>query len=117
MDYIEGFYQGDSEILKRCLKENLYKFGFWKDEDTGDYGQPIYMSYEQALAYADRVKQKKEFPKPGSPKKVEVLDVMEKIAVAKVTAWWGSDFMLLSKNEEGWMIEQVIWEGPLTLDR
>ena len=40
-------------------------------------------------------------------------DIMNSIAAAKVTAWWGVDYILLSKQKEQWMIEQVLWEGPL----
>ena len=49
----------------------------------------------------------------NAPKKVEILDISNTIASAKVTAWWGIDYMLLSKRGDKWMIEQVIWEGPL----
>jgi phosphohistidine phosphatase SixA len=45
-------------------------------------------------------------------RKVEVLDIGNHIASAKVTAIWGIDYMLLSKDDGKWMIEQVIWEGP-----
>jgi hypothetical protein len=34
------------------------------------------------------------------------------IASAKVTAWWGIDYVLLSKQGDKWIIEQVLWEGP-----
>jgi len=55
---------------------------------------------------------KKNFAKPDSPKKVEVLDIGIAIASAKVTAWWGIDYVLLSKQGDKWTIEQVLWEGP-----
>ena len=45
--------------------------------------------------------------------KIEVFNIMNSIAVAKVTAWWGVDFILLAKQNDQWMIEQVLWEGPL----
>jgi len=32
-------------------------------------------------------------------------------ASAKVTAWWGIDYVLLSKQGDKWVIEQVLWEG------
>ena len=44
---------------------------------------------------------------------VEVLNIGKTIAAAKVTAWWGIDYILLSKRGDVWMIEQVLWEGPL----
>ena len=42
----------------------------------------------------------------------EILDIGNHIASAKITAAWGVDYVLLSKEEGKWMIEQVIWEGP-----
>lgn len=112
MNYIEGFYEGDSAKLKACLQPTLNKFGFWKDKDTGDYNQVDHMSFDQALAYAENVKAKQNFAKPDAPKKVEVLNIGNSIAAAKVTAWWGIDYILLSKRGDKWMIEQVLWEGP-----
>ncbi len=112
MNYIEGFYEGDTNKLKTCLQPTLNKFGFWKNDDNKTFRQVAHMSFDQALNYAKNVLEKKEFPKADAPKKVEVLDIGNKIASAKVTAWWGIDFMLLSKRGDKWMIEQVLWEGP-----
>ncbi len=113
MNYIEGFYEGNTSKLKASLQPTLNKFGFWKDKDTKEYNQVPHMSYDQALSYAKKVLEKKEFPKPDAPREVQVLDISDNIASAKVTAWWGIDYMLLSKRGDQWMIEQVLWEGPL----
>jgi len=113
MNYIEGFYEGDTSKLEASLQPTLNKFGFWKNKDTNTYRQVAHMSYDQALAYAKNVLEKKEFPKPEAPKEVLVLDIGNNIASAKVTAWWGIDYILLSKRDTKWMIEQVLWEGPL----
>jgi hypothetical protein len=112
LDYIEGFYEGDTTKLIRSIKPALFKFGYWKNKE-GKYAPDGQMTYRQALDYAKGVLEKKRFPKAGSPKKVEVLDVLHSIAAAKVTAWWGFDYILLSKQDDKWMIEQVLWEGPL----
>jgi hypothetical protein len=113
MDYLEGFYQGDTTKIINSIKPTLHKFGFWKDDKSGKYEVDGYMTFEEAKAYAQRVLEKKHFAKSDAPKKVEVLDIMNQIASAKVTAWWGTDYILLSKNADKWMIEQVLWEGPL----
>lgn len=112
-DYIEGFYEGDTSKLARSLKPSLYKFGYWKNKTTGKYDPDGNMTYRQALDYAKKVMEKKNFAKADAPKKVEVLDVMNNIAAAKVTAWWGVDYILLARQDDKWMIEQVLWEGPL----
>ena len=111
-NYIEGFYEGDTSKLKACLQPELNKFGFWKNKETGAYRQVEHMSFEQALHYANNVRERKEFAKPDAPKEVEVLNMGQTIAAAKVTAWWGIDYILLSKRGDKWMIEQVLWEGP-----
>lgn len=111
LNYLEGFYEGDTTKLIAALKPSLYKFGYWKNKD-GNYDPDGQMTYRQALDYAKGVMEKKNFAKADAPKKVEVLDVMNTIASAKVSAWWGVDYILLAKQGNKWMIEQVLWEGP-----
>ena len=113
LNYIEGFYEGDTTKLVAALKPSMYKIGYWKNKNTGIYDFDGQMTYRAAMDYANNVMAKKNFAKPDAPKKVEVLDVGNSIASAKVTAWWGMDYILLSKQGDKWVIEQVLWEGPL----
>lgn len=112
LNYIEGFYEGDTIKLIAAFKPSMYKIGYWKNKNTGVYDFEGQMTYRQALDYAKHVKEKKNFAKADAPKKVEVLDVGNTIASAKVTASWGIDYILLSKQNGKWLIEQVLWEGP-----
>ncbi len=113
LDYLEGFYEGDTVKIARSLKPTLYKIGYWKKKGANDYSFDGAMPYKEAIKYAADVKQKKTFAKADAPKKVEVFDLMDHIASAKVTAWWGVDYLLLSKSGDRWMIEEVLWQGPL----
>lgn len=113
MDYIEGFYEGDEAKLKRCLSSDLLKFGYMKKRDTQEYASVGQMTYEEALSYARGVKEKQRFPKADAPRGIEIYDVDDSIAAAKVTAWWGFDYLLLAKVDDKWMIQQVLWQGPL----
>ena len=112
LNYIEGFYEGDTSKLIVSLKSSLYKIGYWKNKSTGVYDFDGQMTYREALDHAKNVMAKKNFAKPDAPKKIEVLDIGNTIASAKVTAWWGIDYVLLSKQGDKWVIEQVLWEGP-----
>ena len=66
------------------------------------------MTYRQALDYAKNVFDKKHFMKPDAPDKVEALDVQNTIASAEVTAWWGIDYILLSKQNDHWMWASIV---------
>ncbi|MEI9909355.1 MAG: nuclear transport factor 2 family protein [Bacteroidota bacterium] len=46
-------------------------------------------------------------------KKIEVYEVQDQTASGKVTAWWGTDYILLAKVSNQWMIRAVLWQGPL----
>ena len=111
LDYLEGFYEGDTLKLQRSLSPDLHKYGYYKSK-SGEY-EGDRMSYEQAIDFAKKVLEKKRFPKADAPKEVYVLEVQDQIACAKVVAWWGMDFLLLARHDGAWRIEQVIWQGPL----
>lgn len=82
LNYIEGFYEGDTTKLIAALKPSLYKIGFWKNKTTSNYDFDGQMTYREALNYAKNVLEKKNFAKSDAPKKVEVLDIMNAIASA-----------------------------------
>lgn len=112
LDYVEGFYEGDTVKLKRSVSANLYKYGYWRDAKSGKYGGEQ-MTFRQAVDYTKVVMAKKKFAKADAPKNITILDTEEQVAVAKLTAWWGIDYLLLAKHDGKWMIEQVLWQGPL----
>jgi putative lumazine-binding protein len=113
MNYLEGFYEGDTTKLKAALVPKLYKIGYWKSNGAEKHKFSSQMTYTAAVDYALDVKTKKQFAPASAPKEVKIFEVAEHIAAAKVTAWWGIDYLLLSKEHGSWMIEEVIWEGPL----
>ncbi|WP_299117875.1 histidine phosphatase family protein [uncultured Winogradskyella sp.] len=111
-NYIDGFYQGDTLKLKAALKPRLYKFGYLKDKETGDYKYYQDLPYDKALTLAQRIKDQGMTRAETEMRGVKVLEIANHIATARVTGAWGLDYVLLSKDDNKWMIEQVIWEGP-----
>ena len=105
LDYIEGFYEADTVKLLNAIQPRLYKIGFYMRKGDKDYTLSK-MTLDEALFYAKKdLAANHRMGKPDSPKKVEVLDVMKITAAAKVTALWGTDYLLLSKQGGKWMIE------------
>lgn len=111
MDYLEGFYEGLTDKIRRSVHTEVLKFGFARRGDNGDYRR-IPMSFDQMLAFATNVKETGDFPDENAPKRVELLDVLDQTAVAKVYAWWGSDYLSMAKYDGEWKIVQVLWQSP-----
>lgn len=114
-NYIDGFYYGDTSKIIRSISNDVVKYGYYKNKNTGLYeGEP--MSYKEMIDYAAKVgvsrKNGKQLP-ANAPRKTEIYEVLEQSASAKITAWWGSDYILLEKKGDKWMIRMVLWQGPL----
>lgn len=41
-----------------------------------------------------------------------LFDVQDQTASAKLTAWWGTDYLLLAREQGRWVILQVLWQSP-----
>jgi CubicO group peptidase (beta-lactamase class C family) len=114
LDYVLAFYEGDTLRLQRSVRPDLAKYGFWRDSNGTYAGEN--MSFAEAVTYTARVKARQRPIPPEWPRDVEVFDVGERIAAAKVYAWWGVDDLLLRKNDGHWMVQDVLWEGPPRID-
>lgn len=109
LDYIEGFYEGDSTRFLRSIRPEVYKYGFWRDS-TGYRG--MQMQWQGFHNFANRVKRGQTRTPANAPKEIQVLDVADQIAAVKVGAYWGIDYLLMGKYDGKWMISHVLWQGP-----
>jgi len=110
LDYIEGFYQGDTLKINRSIHKNLSKFGYGINQKSKKYVVHP-MTYEGAINFALGVQQNPKYAAPNDAvKKIEILDIQDKIACVKLTVYWGIDYLLLAKENDKWMIVKVLWQ-------
>lgn len=111
-DYVDAFYYGDTAKIHRSISVNVVKYGYYIPKGKTIYeGEP--MSFKEMIDYAAGVK--KRGPNPNVeklPKKIDVFDVQDQIASARLTAGWGTDYLLLAKLNDRWMITHVLWQSP-----
>lgn len=111
LDYVEGFYEGDTTKLIRSVHPDVTKYGYYIPRDSTKYvGEP--MPFAEFLSYARGVRARNQPAPATAPKRIEIFDVQNQTASAKLTAWWGTDYLLLAKYEGRWMIRQVMWQSP-----
>lgn len=108
-DYLEALYEVDSRRIERSVDRALGKFGFFRHEVTEPYFG-IGMTFTELHDLADLWNSSGELP-ADAPREIEVLDVMDKIACARLTAEWGIDTLLLHKLEGRWLIRHVMWQS------
>ncbi len=113
LDYVEGFYEGDSAKLVRSVRPEVYKYGFFKGRDATEY-RGMQMTWQGFFDYARGIKTNNRQAPATAPKTVEIYDVQDQTASVKLTAFWGTDYLLLGKYDGKWMISHVLWQGPLS---
>lgn len=110
-DYLEGFYEGDTVKLMRSVHPEVHKLGFWIPRDSTRYSQEM-MPYAEFLSYARNFRARGRTTPATAPREIQIFDVADQTASAKVTAWWGIDYLLLAKYDGRWMIREVMWQSP-----
>jgi hypothetical protein len=108
LDYVEALYNAEPSRIERSVHPNLVKRGFYKENAASPYTESP-MTYEQLVRLAGSWNKEKK--RDISIKEVAVLEVLDQTAVAKVTAAWGIDYMLLGKYDGRWKITQILWQS------
>jgi hypothetical protein len=111
LDYVEGFYEGDTARLVRSVSPEVRKYGYYRAKPGGPYVGEA-MPFPEFLSYANRIRTGRSRTPPNAVKDIVLFDVQDQTASAKLTAWWGTDYLLLAKDKGRWIILQVLWQGP-----
>jgi hypothetical protein len=109
LDYVEGIYTADPSRIERSVHTQLTKRGFWRDSASAPWGPQLTMTYEQLVALAKKWNADKK--QDTSIKRVDVYEVLDQTASAKITAQWGIDYMHLAKYDGRWKIINIVWQA------
>ena len=109
LDYLEGIYTADSSRIERSVHSQLTKRGFWRDSATAPWGPQLTMTYEQLVALTKKWNADKK--QDISIKRVDVYEVLDQTASAKITAQWGIDYLHLAKYDGRWKIINIVWQA------
>ena len=110
LDYVEGVYEVKPELIERSIHPDLHKFGFARRSPSDEW-RVIPMTYEQLVALAGEYYDEEGGAPADAPKKIEILDLLNQTASAKLTASWGVDYFHLAKYDGKWKIVHVLWQS------
>ena len=108
-DYVLALYDVEPARIERSVDTTLRKIGYY-DYDGKAYNN-IPMTYQQLYDLSARWNKKGDQVNSESPKKIEIYEIHDKTASAKLTAEWGIDFMHLYKADGRWKIMNIMWQS------
>ena len=109
LNYVDALYRGNAELLRASVHKDIRKTGFLVAEGGAEYQR-------QRTDRGDLEKYAKAVGAGGAfsadaDKEIAILDVQKHTAIAKLTAIWGTEYLILVKEEGQWVIMTVVWEG------
>jgi putative lumazine-binding protein len=111
LDYLEGFYEGDSAKIVRSVRPDVRKAGYYRGQGSAAYVAEE-MPFAAMIEYTNNFRKRGRSTPATAPREVTVGEVNDQIATAKVVAWWGIDYLQLAKYDGKWMIVNVMWQSP-----
>ena len=105
-NYVIAIYESKPELIEKSVHPQLTKYGFMRQQD-GTYKQGQ-MTYTQLLEVAKTWNKEKK--RDTTIKDIQVLDVLDQTATAKIRAQWGIDYMQLAKFDGTWKIINIVWQ-------
>jgi CRP-like cAMP-binding protein len=106
LDYIEGWYSGDTTRMARALHPKLAKRIVRTQNGQSQLGD---MTAEQLIA-GTRAGYGKQTPEAERQRDVTILDVFRNAAVVKIVARDWVDYLQIGKWNGEWKIVNVLWE-------
>ncbi len=114
-NYIESIYNTEPDLVHEFADTSLHKSGFYFSKKKQEWNYSS-MTYDELIHTAESYNAKN-WIQNDAPKSIELMEVKEKIAIAKVKAIWGFDYVLLAKKNENWKMDKVLWQSYGTLDK
>lgn len=111
LDYVESLYLVDSSRVSRSVHPELRKRGYWYNEEEAKYYDNLDMTFEELRKLATSWNKEGGQANDQTVKKIDIYDVNDRTASAKLTAAWGIDYFHLAKLEDRWYIMNVLWQS------
>lgn len=106
MDYMQGWYEGDEERMRRSLHPELAKRAFLRDPLTGTQR---FSQLNQQQMIAKTREGGADTPSSKHSYDVTILDMYGEIASVRAESYDYVDYLHLARGEDGWKIVNALW--------
>jgi len=107
LDYLQGWYEGDAERMRRSLHPELAKRAILRDIQSGE--ERFYSLNQQQMVEKTRQGGGTDAPSDKRYYDVSVLDVYGDIASVRANSYDYVDYLHLARSEGRWVIVDALW--------
>lgn len=111
LDYVDGIYLADTARIVRSVRPELAKRGYWVPRNQTAYANEP-MTFAELINVAKTWNPNRQRNPDSMVKEIQILDLLDQTASAKLVAQWGVDYLHLARYDGRWMIVNVLWQSP-----
>jgi len=109
LDYVESIYDAQPERVERSVDPALAKTGFWRGDGEETYRR-FPMTFDELVETAETWNEEgRDYNHVA--RLIEVYDVLDQTASARLIAEWGIDYLLLARVDGAWKTIHVLWQS------
>lgn len=112
LDYLQGWYEGNAERMRRSLHPELAKSAILRNPQTGE--QRFHHLSQQQMVEKTQQGGGTDTPADKRYYEVTILDVYDGIACVKAESYEYVEYLNLARSEETWVIVNVLWTDNRT---
>ena len=109
MNYVNAIYQVKPELVDKSVHTKLQKVGFVPNK-AGDGYREMWMTLDELRELAVHWNEDGSLDPATGKAEVKIIAQLDQIAVVRLDAEWGVDFIQLAKIKGTWMIINVVWQ-------
>ena len=108
LDYMQGWYEGNADRMRRCLHAELAKRAILRDPQTGEE-RFSHLSQRRMVELTQQGGGHDDAPAHERYYAITVLDIYGDLACARAESYNYLDFLRLGRSQGKWLIVNVLW--------
>jgi hypothetical protein len=109
LNYANSAYEVKPKLVDESVHPRLQKIGYMPENDASGYRE-MWMTHEELKELTVHWNKDGHLDAATAKREIRILDKLDQIAVVRLDAEWGVDFIQLAKDGDKWMIMNVIWQ-------
>jgi hypothetical protein len=109
LNYANAIYEVNPKLIDKSIHPKLQKVGYAPKKEGSGYRE-MWMTFDELRELAVHWNKDGHMDAAAAKREVKILDQLDQMAVVRLDAEWGVDYIHLAKDGDKWMIMNVIWQ-------
>lgn len=109
LNYVNAIYEVKPDLIDESVHPKVQKVGYAPKKDGSSYRE-MWMTHDDLKELTRHWNEDGHIDAATAKREIMIVDKLDQIAIVRLDAEWGVDFIHLARDGDKWMIMNVIWQ-------